>query len=133
MIIFKTTDRIPVKMGEVTLWLSPMEFGQKVAIQGAVKMKSGAEITDGFKVALLTLKFCVKEIQGLFNSDGSPFECEFEEGGNVLTDACANDLLQMDSAKSLIRACNSLSEAASTAEIEGVIFDLKGVKSVKKK
>jgi len=110
-----------------------MEFSQKVAIQSATKMKGGEEVTDGYKVALLTVKFCVKEIEGLENADGSPYELEFEEDGKTLTDDCANELFQLDASPLLIRACNAYVAALKGEVLEGVQFDFSGVKSVKKK
>lgn len=132
MKIFKTTDRIPLTIANVKIWISPMEYEQKVAIQSATKMKGGVEISDGFKVALLTLKFCVKEIEGVSNADGSPYQLEFEESGKVLTDECANELFQLENSPRLLRACNSIAEAQESG-LEGVEFDFSGVKSVKKK
>lgn len=136
MKIFKTTDKIPFSIGDVKIWISPMSFGHKVEIQSTTKLKGGVEVSDGFKVALLTLKYSVKEIEGVSNADGTPYQLEFEEDGKSLTDDCVNELFQLEHSPKVIRACNSFHEAQTNEAIkglEGVTFDFAGVKTSKKK
>jgi hypothetical protein len=131
MIIYKITDRIPIVMGEVKVWISPLTFAQKAALGAATVLRGGKEVTDGFKAAMLSLKYSVKEIEGVQGADGNPYELDFESDG-TLTDDCANELFQLECSPLLVKACAKMSNGLSD-EIEGVTIDVKGVKSVKKK
>jgi hypothetical protein len=132
MIIYKTTDRIPLTIGSLKIWVSPLSLDQKTRLRTFVTQTSGEEKTDGFKFALELLRQSVKEIEGVQSADGSPYELDFGSDG-CLTEECAKELIQLSECPSLIAACGLLYKEIKQHELEGVQFDLKGAKSVKKK
>lgn len=133
MIVYKTTDRIPLKFGEIKVWISPLSFEQKTNILAATKMKSGVEVSDPSKQTFLSLKYGVKEIEGLKNPDGSDYRLELDENG-VLTDECLSDLIDLEYFPKLSEICIKLINGVKALDkIEGVEVDLTQVKSTKKK
>lgn len=127
MIVYKLTDRIPVKFAGVTVWVSPLSYQQKSHVLAQTKIVKGEEIQDHGQMVFLAVKYAVKEIQGLVDSSGSPYELAFDSDG-TLTDACASDLMQMDAHPKLILACSHLMNGIKEYEIEGVEIDLSKVK-----
>ena len=131
MIIFKTTDRVPVKIADVTFWISPLTLDQRRQINDLTKLSGGAEKVDGFSAAEYYVKFGVKSIDGLTLADGSAYQCAYGEDG-TLDDATLGDIFQLGCFSQLITACTNLSAIAAN-KIEGVSIDLKAVKASKKK
>lgn len=132
MIVYRTTDRIPVKMGEVTIWVSPFSYEQKVKLSQATKLVSGEEVMDAGKVALLSLKFSVKEVEGLVDTDGQPYELSFDADG-TLTEECVGDLMQLDNSGSLAAICYKLSLQIKDHEAPGVVVKTSETRKSKKK
>lgn len=132
MKIYRTSDRIPVKIGELTFWLSPMSWGHRAEIVALARKQAGIDATDANKAGFLTLKYTIKEIEGLENSDGSPYVCEYEQSG-CLTDDCVDDLYQLDILPQLVQVGGMFLNGLPKGEIEGVHIDLGNVKNAKKK
>lgn len=133
MKIFRMTDRIPVKIGELTVWFGPLTYDQKAEINGLVQMRSGEEKVDGYRLAFLSLKYGVKGVDGVKDSEDKPYQVEFEESGMALTDDCTMDLIGLGDSQKVIMAVTRLVNEIKEYEIQGVKIDLKGVKSTKKK
>lgn len=104
MRIYKTTDKIPVKIDSITVKISPLTFEQKSEVQGLILEQNPLSIV---KAARLCIKSSVKEIDGVENEDGSAYQLQFEENG-ALTDQCVDDLLNIDQDDKLSLVCTSL-------------------------
>ena len=131
MIIYKSTDRIPVKVGEITFWVSPLTYGQKIQIAESTKLKGGVEVQDNYQVAFKTIKFSVKSVEGFKDSCGDDYSPTFDADG-CLSDDSTSDIMNLDSAKYIVSACASLMNEIKGYELDGVTVDIKGIKSVKK-
>jgi hypothetical protein len=131
MIIYRLTDRIPVEIGEVKFWLSPLSYSQKVVLAELYQMKAGVEHQDTHRAVLLSIKYSVKGVEGIKQSDGSDYALSFDADG-TLSDQCVQELLGIDQAKQLVDACQYLSLVIKEHQIEGVRIDLAGVKDSKK-
>jgi hypothetical protein len=131
MIIYKTTDRIPVTIGELKVWVSPLSLDQKMRLRNLINQSAGEENTS-FAFALELLRLSVKQVEGVKAGDGSDYELDFGADG-YLTDECVKELIQLGQCPQLITACGLLYQEIKEHQLEGVQFDLKGVKSVKKK
>lgn len=131
MIIFKTTDKVPVKIAEVTFWISPLTLDQRRQINDFTKTQGGVEKVDGFSAAEYYVKFGVKAIDGLTLADGSSYQCSYCDDG-TLDDSTLGDIFQLGCFAQLITACTNLAAIAAN-KIEGVTIDLKAVKTTKKK
>ena len=131
MVIYRMSDRIPVKIKDVTFFLAPLSLSQQGILLSFAKQKEGEEKVDALKTAMKCISFSLKAVEGLTTVDGLPYELEFKEDG-TLTDDCVNEILQVNG-DSLVKI--SLDWAVSgikPIEIPGVEIDFKNVRSVKK-
>lgn len=132
MIIYRPTDQIPVKIGEVTFWLSPLSHSQRQEILALTVVKAGEERTRPMEMAQLTLSISLRKIVGVNDADGSPYELEFDENGRVTLD-CINDIFTLDGADNLIRVSGKFAmNEISDPKLEGVVVDFSQVKTLKK-
>lgn len=132
MKIYKSSDRIPVKLGPVTFWLSPMLWKHKTEIIGLTQMSGGQEKVDGNKIAFLTVKYSLKSVDGLQCADGSPYELETDSDG-IPSDDAVSELFQLDNADRLVLVASTWIHKIKPLDLEGVEIDLAQVKSTKKK
>lgn len=101
--IYKTTDRIGIKLAGVELRLSPLTFDQKAEIQA---MAVSGDFKKSLEAAKLAVKYSVKEVTGLEYTDGSAFEAKFENG--VLTEESVDELMNIPQNDTLSLACLNL-------------------------
>lgn len=135
MVVYKCSDRVPVRIGEITVWISPLSGMQKAKILSLTKMKGGQEIPDAVGMALLTLKMAVKAIdcpEAVF-ADGDKVELKLDPNGE-LDDESLDVLLQVADNDKIITVASMLAAKGLAGwEIPGVKVDFENVVSVKKK
>jgi hypothetical protein len=131
MIIYRLTDRIPCKIGELTFWLSPLSYEQKMNLLECKKMEGGKEVVDGHKRARLSLKYGIKKVEGLSCADGSPYVPSVGPDG-ILVDEAVDEIMGLDCLNALVTVCVGLLNGVSDPKLEGVEVDFKGVVSEKK-
>jgi hypothetical protein len=132
MIVYKSTDRVPVKIGDLTFWISPLRADQKLEIMSLVEREGGMEVVDQMKQSFLAVRYSVKEVEGLKNHDGSEYKLSLDDSG-VMTDECLDDLLQLEVRQKIVDTCLKLLPGVQEIKIPGVKIDLKKVRSIKKK
>lgn len=134
MIVYRTTDRIPVLIGDVKILVSPLSGDQYAKVGACTKMRGGVEVVDYGKMAVEVLRYCVKGVENLDvkYADGSDFSVEFDESG-CLSEDCLTVLLQALDTTKLILIASSVSSGKFDPQIEGVKFDTENVTSTKKK
>jgi hypothetical protein len=130
MKIFRATDRIPVKIGEVTIFISPLTAEHKGEVISQTKMVGGDVVADTKRMIILTLKYAVKGVSGVTYYDDVPMELKFDEDGTVSDESIA-ELMQIDSDK-LVTFASHLIANRLNEEIPGVEIDFKSVTSSKK-
>ena len=137
MKIFKMSDRMSLSIKGILFNLSPLSFAQKGEIHACSQMSGGVEEQDTIKMTFLAVKYTVKEIKGVVDCHDNEYELEFE--GDVLSDACVNDLLNLEICAQIgISALNFLNGIPSKIcdqfqkEIEGVSLSFPGVEGKKK-
>ena len=131
MKIFRVTDRIPVKIGELTFWLSPLKWEHKIAVSNAIQLKSGdTHITT--MQAKTTIKYSVKAVDGIQNHDGTPLVLDLDESG-ALTDDSVEDLLQLEQFPVLVKQALTWLNGPSDTVLDGVSVDFGATQSTKKK
>lgn len=124
MKVLKRSDRIKVtifdpefkaeKPGEtapalLSFYLAPLTLTQKGEIKDCRSMKSGVLVQDGLKAAMLAVKYALKDVDGLEDSEGKAFELAFEkEDRETLAEACVNDLMNIELSTVLMLACTNL-------------------------
>lgn len=131
MIVYRTSDRIPVQVGDLELLFAPLSFAQKTEINSHVKLEAGKEQPEGVKIAYLYLKYGIKGLKGCTLSDGSEYELQFDSAGN-LTDESVDDLLSLENSPKIIRICALLANQIAKHEVEGVTVHLDRVTHQKK-
>lgn len=132
MIVYKMSDRIPVEIGDVKFWVSPLSYGQKMELASCSTMVSGEQKIDGPRFATLLIKFSVKEVEGITNFDGTPYELQFDKDG-TLSQECLDEILQIEQSPGLLKAATHLFTSMTDYELDGVKIDMKAVKNVSKK
>ena len=101
--VYRTTDKISVKIDDITVKISPLSYEQKSVIQSLLISGDPLSVV---KAAKESIRYAVKEVSGVEDSDGSVYELMFDEG--VLSDSCIDDLLNIDPEDKLSLVCTSL-------------------------
>jgi hypothetical protein len=132
MRIFRLSDRIPARIGEVTFWLSPLSYEQRIQLLSAKRMEGGVEVDDNAMRARLAMKFAIKDVDGVTCADGSPYAPAKDADGTISLQA-VDELASLPIADKAVAACFVSMRDPGSRQIEGVEFDLQGVKNVEKK
>lgn len=124
MKVYKTSDKIPVKIGDIVVTISPLSRGQKQEILSLSKNSSGILEENAFDMSALALKYSVKNIKGLKNLDGSDYNLKLDESGFV-SDESIDDLFNIEENIKLIQVMGALTQGfnrislISGVEIQG--------------
>jgi hypothetical protein len=126
--IYKTTDRIKVKIDEVTVSISPLTYEQKLeakilVAEGRAK-RDARMLTSGL---IYLLKNSVKEVEGLENADGSKYELSFEADQKTLTQECISDLFNIKLHEKLVMVCTNLIGVIPTEFVDDSGKPIEGV------
>lgn len=105
-IIYKTTDKLPVKIGDITFKISPLSFEHRSLIQADLSLSSKGDLSAAGAASFKAIKYAVKSIEGVETLDDSKYELEFD--GKELKDECVNNLLNLEVSLDLIRVALSL-------------------------
>jgi hypothetical protein len=101
--LYRTTDKIEVKIGEISVKVSPLNYEQKSIVNAKIMSGKADQIMDAVRLAV---KFSVKEIKGIKLPDGSDYALEFDDKG--VSDSCLDDLSNLDQNKELSIICGQL-------------------------
>lgn len=113
--IFKPTDRIELKIDEVTFSLRPLTYEERMEIVGHDVMKSGEIHEDMSHKMYTVLKKCVKGIKGIQYADGSEYELEFDEG--ELAGSCVSDLMGSEMAPKILLSAAAYLNGVSNGKL----------------
>lgn len=127
VVIYPPDARVPIYIGDVTVWVSILTVMQKSNLLDLTKNEAGEQKTDKYAFAFALLKYCVKEIEGLVYFDGSKYELKFDKDGN-LSDDSVNELFQMDQSNKLILAASHLFSKIEDLESEGLKIEVKNAR-----
>ena len=131
MYLFTKDDRIPVKIGDVTFWISPLINETRADISTAVTLSSGEKRVDVKKLYRLYIKYAVKRVDGVLLPNQDAYKVKKDKKGN-LTDACVDDILNLSCAPTLAQAALSLFTEIKEVDIEGIKVDIQGTMPEKK-
>lgn len=101
--IYRTSDRIKVKIDDIVLTLAPLNYHQKSRVQNLILEKGQMGALDSTKLAV---KYALKDIEGVETLDGAKYKLEFGEDG--LSDECLDDLFNLEQTMKLSSICMSL-------------------------
>lgn len=129
--VYKRSDRIPVKIGDITIKLAPMTVDQKTECQQAfLKGKSKGDLAELTRGVFLSLKYSVKSVEGLTDSNDEPYKLALDENGNV-SDEGIDDLLNLQVNKQLTQICASLTNGIPSEFTDDNGVKLEGVEILK--
>jgi len=141
MKIFKTTDEIAIKIDDVTVIVSPLNYEQKVEIQEFMLLAAKGD-TEGIKAGMtgarLAVKYAVKRVENVTNVDGTEYKVKLKNG--VLSDETVNELcnceitdkLYIVSCQLLVSIPKQFIDPVTKLPMKGVSFS-KNLKRAKKK
>jgi hypothetical protein len=99
MKIYTLDDRIKISIHDAIIHIAPLSFKQKMELQEVIK-NSPSEGT------LLAIRNGVKGVEGFMKTKDTPYSLSFEDG--MLTEECANDLLNIKVGDIIASICVSL-------------------------
>lgn len=124
--IYKTSDRIKVKVDTITVEIAPLSTQSKKQLQSHMLKASQGNMDAAMEAVFLAVKFAVKSATGIEDADGKQYELEFD--GNDLSDDCVNDLLNMEESDKLSAVCMSFLSKVPTVVVDANGKPIDGVK-----
>jgi hypothetical protein len=130
--IYRPSDRIVVKIGDVTFKLAPLTLHQKTEVQAAmIEGKGKLNIRDLTRGIALALKYSLKSVQGIVDSDGNQYQLSQENG--ILTDECIDDLMNMEISNQLAMIASNMATGVPKVFTDDKGQPLKGVELIEEK
>ena len=96
--IYRTTDRISLSVDDLTIVISPLSVHQKALVEEAAK---GGGTSNLLKASLEAVRYSLKDIRGVVDSDDKEYTLEFNPDGS-LTDQCLDDIFNIQESTKLI-------------------------------
>lgn len=129
--IYRTTDRIPIKIDDITVVIRPLSVHEKTEIQeAALAGRIKGDIKEATRSVVLALKYAVQDIKGIVDSDGNQYKLQTE--GGMLTDECVSDLMNLEMSRKLVMVCSSLANGIKTEFTDERGEAIEGVELIKK-
>ena len=122
MRVYKTSDKIKIKIDELTFTISPLSISDKSSVQSLMlegqKTQDLAKLNEAIHMAI---KMSVKHVEGLTEESGEPYTFNYADG--KMSDENLNDLLNLPISEKMIKVCSQIvSGVPSDFKIEGVSF-----------
>lgn len=106
--IYRLTDRIKIKIDDLIVTVRPLSKDEKAEIlQSVIHGRSKGDFKEATQGMVLALKYAIKNVEGIIDSDDKPYQLQFDENKN-LTDDCISDLLNLEFHSKLTLVCISL-------------------------
>lgn len=98
--IYRITDRIRLQIGDIVCSIAPLTYHQKADVFAMMtEAQRNNDIVKLNQAVYKTIQFSLKDIHGVEDSDGKPYQLQFD--GELLSDECLDDLLRMESSGKL--------------------------------
>jgi hypothetical protein len=128
--IYRKTDRIPVKIGDIVVQLAPLTIHQKTEVQQTLlQSRINGDIREATRGITLAIQYSLKGISGLVDSDGNPYALKFSN--DILEEECVSDLLNMEFHDKLTLVCIGLVKGVPTEFTDENGKPIEGVEVVK--
>lgn len=129
--IYKRSDRISVKIDDVTVKLAPLSLHQKTEVQAAmIEGHKNSDIRKATRGLALAMRYSVKSIDGVEDADGQPYKLQMDET-DCLTDECVDDLMNLDITAKLALVCSGLVNGVPAEFTDQYRVPLVGVEVIK--
>jgi len=119
MRIYRTTDKIAYKVGELEIKISPLSVQNKSELHDMMLKGQSGNTEALIKGSMFTLKVALKEVKGLEDVNGNPYVLEFDDNG-LVTDECISDLMNLQESSRFIALCSQLIAGIPSVLPEGV-------------
>lgn len=116
--IYRVTDKIEYKVGELTFKVSPLTVEDKIALTGFTFEAQKGNLKAMVDLQMYALRCGLKEITGLEDADGNPYQLAFEN--NKLTEECVQDLMNIEQSAKMIGLICTLMNGIPTVLPEGI-------------
>lgn len=122
MRVYKISDKIKIKIDELTFSVSPLSISDKNEVQTLMlegqKEQNLAKLNDAIHLAI---KLSVKDVEGLTDSNNEAYKFTYDNG--KMSDENLNDLLNLPVSEKMIKVCSQIVSGVPTDfTIEGVSF-----------
>ncbi len=131
--VYRPSDRVRVRAGELELELRPLTVEQKQELAGYATLEGAQSVSDIYKMAMGGIQYGVTAIKGISYPDGTEAQVELDEKG--LTAESLDLVMQALDNQLAIRISNKLLKSISDMDdVEGIelVADEPKVKSKKK-
>ena len=137
-ILLRKTDKVKVSIDELEFELAPLSFAAKMEINEHLVNASKEDINASMKASRVAMKHSIKSVKGIECLDGEPYELVFD--GDILSDECIDELLNLEHCPKLMVACISflkdipkeIVDPQTGKKLEGVEIKMPGKKKIKK-
>ena len=129
MRIYKTNEKIEVKIDDISVFISPLSYQQKIALHPSFMAAATGDLEKGMEAVLITLKMSVKDIKGLYDDKG---EWKLTLVDGQMSDEDANDLLNLPISNKLQAVVTALIAGVPTVIMDGKV-PMEGVSIVQSK
>jgi len=135
MIIYKPTDRIALKIGDIIVKVSPLTALQKANLMSLTKLSAGREVADTSMMAIMTIKYCVKELIGVQATfaDGTEFSLSYDPDGTLSEESLSSVMQILDNGILTQVAAQLLTTGVQNIRVPGVEVESGAGVEVKKK
>lgn len=106
--LISMNDRIPVEIDDITIYISPLSYAQKMELQSYMANAIKGDFVQAMKGAAMAVKYAIKDIDGVEDFEGYKFKLDFEEDGKSLSEACVDNLLNLPQNSKIITTCSAL-------------------------
>ena len=134
MLILRTTDRVPCKIGKLTIWIAPLSHGEKTHLYRKARMVKGVVEVDKGKLLFETLELSVKKVDGFEGhelSDGTKAKLKWDHG-KLTHESLELLIMVMGQAPASYLSSNIIADTI-TPDITGFEIDFKKIKDTSKK
>lgn len=130
MRIYRCTDKIEVKIDDVSIFVSPLSFQAKMNLQGLMLKASNGDMDSAMKAVIQALKVSIKDIKGVQDGEGE-YQISFD--GEEVSDDCINDILNMPISNKISTICTNLLSGIPNQILDSNGEPLEGVSIVQPK
>jgi hypothetical protein len=100
--VLRMSDRIKVKIGELSFELAPLSNDRKIEISSCTKKQDGIDVYDHGSAQHLYVKYSLKKVTGLTDYNDNEYKLSFEN--EVLTDDCVSEIFMIPQKQDLMAA-----------------------------
>ena len=135
--ILRVSDRIKLKIADITFTIAPLNQMQKIEVSECTKIgPEGKEVFDLLRAQTLLIKYSLKEVEGVEDEHGEPYQLSFEN--DSLSDDCVTEIFTLEEKHLLTTAAwqclnglpDKLTDPINGKKLKGVALELVGKKKV---